>query len=184
MTQRGLKQDMERTEQATKDEGEHIVALGSVWGQMEEEDKTQEQQVKSEDESERQRASFREAPHTPSKAELQGRHGHDMSSFWGSLEQLDSDLQKAESTENLGEYQRLTGVQNWLVTKASNQLKETGLHMERDETLKHNDQAFLSKTIHDPWESLEKKDKAVETQIHDSPDLQMLQLKHSSHPYK
>jgi len=177
---RGLNQDMERTAQATKDEGEHIVALGSVWGQMEDEDKTAVEEVKSEDEAERQRARMRDAPHTATKEELKGRHGHDMSSFWGSLESLDGDLKKSIETENIGEYQRLTSVQDWLVSKASKQLSDNKLHTERKEPLHGNDQAFLSKTIHDTWEEKENKDKATEQQIHDSPDLQMLQLKHHS----
>jgi len=181
---RGLKQDMERTAQATKDEGEHIVALTDVWGQMAEEDRTEEERIRSEDESERMRATTADAPHIPTKKELEGRHGADMSSFWGTLESQDRAIEKSVSSEKLGEYERLTSVQNELVSKAAKQIQQNALHTERKDPLHHNDNAFLSKTIHDTWEGLEKKDKATEKRIHDSPDLQMLQLDHSWHSLK
>lgn len=178
-TQRGFKEDMERTAEATKEEGQHVQDMTSVWGQLEEEDKMQEDRVRSEDDSERQRASTPEAAHIPTKAELKERHGDDMSGFWNTLEQEDSDIEKSVTSENLGEYERLTQVQDALVGTAAKQLQDNKLHTERSPVLKHTDDAFLSKTIHDKWEDLEKKDKVVEKKIHDSPDLQMLQLKHS-----
>jgi hypothetical protein len=178
-TQRGFKEDMERTAEATKEEGQHVQDMTSVWGKLEEEDKMQEDRVRSEDDSERQRASTPEAAHTPTKAELKERHGDDMSGFWNTLEQEDSDIEKSVTSENLGEFERLTHVQDALVGTAAKQLQDNKLHTERSPVLKHSDDAFLSKTIHDKWEDLEKKDKVLEKKIHDSPDLQMLQLKHS-----
>jgi len=179
VTSRGIKQDMARTAQATKDEAAHIVTLNSVWGAMEEEDKVEEEAVKGEDASERIRAMTPEAAHTLTKEELKERHGTDMSSFWGQLESQDGDIEMSVSNENLGEYQRLTKLQDEAVDTAATQLRANGLHTERSPTLHGNDNAFLSKTIHDKWQELQNRDEAAERKIHDSPDLQMLQLKHS-----
>jgi hypothetical protein len=176
-------QDMERTALSTKAEAQHVIALGSVWGDMEEADKTQEEEVRMEDEAERQRA-VKVAPWKASKAELRGRHGPDMSAFWGTLETQDTDIVKSVSFESGSEYDRLTKEQDDLVRKAAKQLTKNDLHTDREPILKHNDPAFLSKTLHDTWESLETKDKALEKRIHDSPDLQMLQLDHQWHSLK
>jgi hypothetical protein len=176
-TKRGVKQDMLRTAQATKEESEHVISLTSVWGQLEEEDRVQEERVKSEDESERQQARAVAEAHTETAAELKGRHGADMSGFWSQLEHQDAELEKSVSSENLGEYRRLMDVQEHMVGKAASQMKDNHLHTERTPALHGNDNAFLSKTIHDTWEVLAEKDQAIERKIHDSPDLQMIQLK-------
>jgi len=181
---RSLKQDMERTAEATREEGLHIVSLSSVWGKMEDEDRVEGDMVRSEDESERQRARTTEKAYTPTAAELKGRHGTEMSSFWGQLEHQDADIEKSVSNEHLDEYRRLMKVQEDIVDKAATQLKDNKLHTDRKDPLNHNDQAFLSKTIHDTWEGLEKNDQALERKIHDNPDLQKLQLKHSWHTLK
>jgi len=179
-----LKADMIRTALATQEEGQHTVSLTSVWGQMEAEDRTEEDTVKSEDESERQRAKTVEVVHPPTPAEMKSRHGTDMSSFWSHLEEQDDDIVMSVTKENAGEYERLTQDQNQMMSKAASQLKETKLHMDRNVMLHGNDNAFLSKTIHDKWEDLEQKDTLNEKRIHDSPDLQMLQLDHREHALK
>jgi len=183
MTVRTPAQDMERTALSTKAEAQHVIALGSVWGDMEEADKTQEDEVRQEDEAERQRA-VKVAPWKATKAELRGRHGPDMSAFWGTLETQDADIVKSVGAESGSEYDRLTKEQDDLVKKAAKQITKNDLHTDRDLVLKHNDPAFLSKTLQDTWASLETKDKAAERRIHDSPDLQMLQLDHKWHSLK
>jgi len=181
---RGLKQDMERTAEATREQAEHSVALTSVWSEMEEEDRVQEETVRNQDVSERQRAKEVEPQRTPTKEELKYRHGADMASFWSNLEKSDADIEKSVTSGTLGEYEALTAEQEAVVSKAASSMQQNQLHTNRERPLKHNDNAFLFKTIHDPWESLEKKDAAIERKIHDSPDLQMLQLQHSWKPLK
>jgi len=174
---RWLKQDMARTERATKEEGLHTVAVHDVWGEMEQEDSAQEENVRRQDIAERTQAELPESPHIPNRTELKGRHGADMSSFWGSLEKEDGDIEKSLRGDSLDQYEQLRKVQDAEVMKAANQLQQEQLNTVNVPPLKHHDNAFLAKTIHDPWESFEKKDKLIEKKIHDSPDLQMLQLK-------
>merc|ERR1719476_932520 len=154
----------------------HIISLNSVWGDMAEEDRIEEDRVRGEDQSAREHAKAQELPHVPSKAELLGRHGADMSSFWSTLEQEDAEIEKSVDQDHLKDYERLTQEQDGQVDKATSQLQQTTLNTDRDPPLKHNDHAFLAKPIHDHWEKLEKADKAFERRVHDSPDLQMLQL--------
>jgi len=172
-------QDYDKTAQATREEASHVLATTGVWGELEEEDQKEEDIVRGEDQSERVRARTPESPHAESKEELSGRHGTDMSRFWSNLETEDGEIEKSVTSENLGEYQRLTQDQDEKVEKADNQLQESKLHTDREHPLKHNDNSFLSKTIHEPWLALENKDKVMEQRIHASPDLQMLQLKDS-----
>jgi hypothetical protein len=142
----------ERTAQATKEESNHIFQLSSVWGDLEDEDVKEEARVRSEDRSGRERAETREAPHKPTKAELTGRHGADMSGFWGKLEKQDAQIERSIKKENLGEYERLTQEQDGAVKKAANQLKQNELHTDRKSPLKRADNAFLAKSLHDTWE--------------------------------
>jgi hypothetical protein len=172
-------QEYDKTAQATREEANHIIAPTNVWGELEEEDRQEEDHVRGEDQFERVRARTPESPHAESKEELAGRHGTDMSRFWSNLETEDAEIEKSVASQNLGEYERLTQDQEEKVTKADNQLQESKLHTDREEPLKHNDHSFLAKTIHEPWATLEEKDKVVEQRIHASPDLQMLQLRDS-----
>jgi hypothetical protein len=171
--------DYDKIAHDTQEEANHIIAPTNVWGDLEEEDRKEEDVVRGEDQSERMRAQTPEVVHAESKEELQGRHGTDMSRFWSNLEAEDGEIEKSVANSNLGEYERLTHDQDEKVDKADNQLQESKLHTDRDPLLKHNDNSFLARTIHEPWLVLEQKDKVLEQKIHAAPELQMLQLKDS-----
>lgn len=173
---RFFKQDMQRTAEATKEESQHIIQVNDAWSQMEQEDNAKEEQVRREDAAERERAETPESPHTPNKGELHGRHGADMSTFWSKLEKEDYGIEHSVDTEDLNEYERLTKEQNTQVEKAAEQVKDNRLSTERDPPLKHADDKLVA--IHEPWLRREERDKEAEKKIHDSPDLQMLQLRH------
>jgi hypothetical protein len=171
--------DYDKIAQDTQAEANHIIAPTSVWGDLEAEDRKEEDVVRGEDQSERMRAETPQTVRAESKEELQGRHGTDMSRFWSNLEKEDGEIEKSVANENLGEYERLTQDQEQKVNKADNQLQESKLHTDREQVLKHNDNSFLARTIHEPWAVLEQKDKVLEEKIHAAPELQMLQLKDS-----
>ena len=84
-----------------------IISLGACIG-------LKEDQVRSEDRAERMRAERPDAPHMASKDELKGRHGVDMSKFWGSLEKEDAgieesvDLSQIKLEDGLNEFPRLS----------------------------------------------------------------------------
>jgi hypothetical protein len=173
---RFFKQDMQRTAEATKEESQHIIQVNDAWSQMEQEDNAKEEQVRREDAAERERAETPESPHTPNKGELHGRHGADMSTFWSKLEKEDYGIEHSVDTEDLNEYIRLTKEQDTQVATAAEQVKDNRLSTDRDPPLKHADDKLVA--IHEPWLRREERDKEAEKKIHDSPDLQMLQLRH------
>lgn len=173
--QRSLKQDMERTERQTQEESEHVIQVNDAWSQMEQEDNVKEDQVRREDMSERARAETAEVPHKPTKDELAGKKGVDMSNFWGKLEKEDYSIEHSVDTEDLGEYERLTSNQNEETARAVEQVENNKLAPERT-TLKHTDDKNLA--IHEPWLRRELRDVKAEKKIHDAPELQMLQLRH------
>jgi hypothetical protein len=172
---RWLKQDMEKTASATEEESQHIISVNDAFGEMESEDIKEENAVRRDDVAERESAETPEIPQTPSKDALKGRHGSEMSSFWSQLESEDSDIEHSVDNENLAEYARLTSVQEERVTSAAKALQDNKLNTDQVPPLKHNDVAQLA--IHEPWLTRETKDKIVEKKIHESPDLQMLQLR-------
>merc|ERR1712150_88146 len=96
-----------------------------------------------------------------------------MSGFWGQLEKEDNAIENTVNSDDLTEYEELTQEQDKHVLKANDELSLNDLNTNRDH-LKHSDRGLVA--IHEPWLKLEKKDKLVERKIHDSPDLQMLQL--------
>jgi hypothetical protein len=169
------KQDALRTAEAAKEESEHVIQVNDAWSQMEQDDSVKEDLVRREDEAERERAETPEQPHKPRKNELQGRHGVDMSGFWGRLEKEDYGIEHSVDTEDLGEYERLTQAQNSQVESAAKQVENNHLIPERA-ALKHNDDQRLP--IHEPWLRKENRDIDLEKKIHDSPELQMIQLQH------
>jgi hypothetical protein len=171
-------QHVDAIQQESRDESQHIIQVGDAWSDLEKDDNVQEEQVRREDEAERERAELVEAPAKETKSQLQGRHGADMSSFWRTLEKEDYGIEHSVDSENLGEYERLTQAQNSQVSKAAEQMKNNKLIPERT-GLKHNDDARLA--IHEPWLRRETRDVAMERKIHDSPELQMLQLRHRHH---
>lgn len=170
-----MKQDSERTAQAAQSEHEHTFAVNEAWGQMEEEDTAQEERVRSEDRAEREQAEVVEPAHHPSKAELAGRHGVHMSGFWSNLEKQDDVIAETVHSDDLVKYAELTSEQDNLVSKLADDLDMTSKPSAQDHTLVKED---LRLPIHEPWLRREERDKSVERKIHDSPDLQMLQLSH------
>jgi len=170
-----VKQDSERTLQATREEHQHDVEVNDAWGQMEKEDSRREESVRSEDVSERRRAETAEMPHEPTKSELRGRHGAELSSFWGKLEKEDYNIEQTVHSDDLIKYAELTQAQDVRVSEASDQVDSSKLNMQHS-PLKHNSDVRLA--IHEPWWHREQADNAWERQVHDSPDLQMMQLRH------
>jgi len=170
-----VKQDTARTAQATHEEHQHIIEVNDAWNQMEKEDSVQEESVHREDVAERQRAQTPEMPHKPTKSELQGRHGAEMSGFWSNLEREDYNIEQTVQSDDLVKYAQLTQAQDTKVSKASDELETSKLNMDRT-SLKHDHNWRLA--IHEPWLRREVRDKALERQVHESPDLQMLQLQH------
>jgi len=173
-----LKQDSERTLQAVQAEQLHDVEVNDAWSAMEQADDVKEQTVHDEDAAERARAETREPPHKPTKTELKGRHGHEMSSFWKQLEKEDYNIEQTVSSDDLVKYAELTQAQDTRVSEASDALSDSKLNMnmEHHASSLHNTDTRLA--IHEPWLRREARDKALERQVHDSPDLQMLQLQH------
>jgi len=168
---RSLMEDMARTEQATRDEGEHVIQVNDAWGQMEKEDNMKEDQVRREDRAARQLAE------TPAAPQVKHRHGADSSSFWGRLEKEDYGIEKSVDKDDMSEFQRLTDEQNDRLSKVALQVNNNKLPMNGHKiALKHNDDARMA--VHEIWLKKERKDIAVEHKVHDSPDLQMLQLQH------
>lgn len=173
-----LKQDSERTLQAVQAEHLHDVEVNDAWSAMEQADDVKEQTVHDEDAAERARAETRELPHTPTKTELKGRHGHEMSSFWKQLEKEDYNIEQTVSSDDLVKYAELTQAQDTRVSEASDALSDSKLNMNMEHHASSLHSTDTRLAIHEPWLRREARDKALERQVHDSPDLQMLQLQH------
>jgi len=172
-----VKQDPARTAEAASVEHQHIIEVNDAWSDMEKEDAAEEDYVRREDVAERQVAETPELPHQPTKSELDGEgrsHVH-MSGFWTNLEKQDYNIEQTVQSDDLVKYQELTEAQDTQVSKASDQVGDSKLTMEHSPVKHDKDWRLL---IHEPWLHREVKDKLVERQVHDNPDLQMLQLEH------
>jgi len=174
----GHKQNAERTARATADDSMHSVSLGDPWTELEKEDDSQEDLLRHKDVVARIVAHRADAPHKPTKAELESRHQTDISSFWGSLEQEDRSIERSlsENGDDLEQYERLTQFQNERVNQAQAVLEQDNLNFDGRVRLKKADNSFEATPIHDVFEHLEKHDQKTEKQIKSNPDLQMLQL--------
>jgi hypothetical protein len=176
------KQSSERTAQAVQEESRHEIEVNDPWAQMESDDSRQEDDVRREDRAERERAETAELPHKLSKAELQGRHGGKISKFWSNLEEQDYDIEQMVHDDDLVEYAKLAQEQDKRVSQASSELEDSQLHMEHG-VPRHSDDGGMV-AIHEPWLRRQLRDEAIEHQVHDSPDLQMLQIQHNHHRHK
>lgn len=175
-----MKQDSERTAQAALQEHQHDFEVNDAWRQMEKEDTVTEETIRGEDVAERQRAQAVEAPHRPTRFELDGRHGTEMHGFWRDLEKEDYGIEKTVRSDDLIKYAKLTQEQDDQMAKATSQLDNSNLRMDRASLKFGSDAQAIA--IHEPWLRREIKDLHVEHDIHSSPDLQMLQLQHHRKP--
>jgi hypothetical protein len=175
-----MKQDSERTAQAALQEHQHDFEVNDAWRQMEKDDTVTEETIRGEDVAERQRAQAVEAPHRPTRFELDGRHGTEMHGFWRDLEKEDYGIEKTVRSDDLIKYAKLTQEQDDQVAKATSQLDNSNLRMHRASLKFGSDAQAIA--IHEPWLRREIKDLHVEHEIHSSPDLQMLQLQHHRKP--
>jgi len=176
------KQSSERTAQAVQEESRHEIEVNDPWAQMESDDSRQEDDIRREDRAERERAETAELPHKPSKAELQGRHGGKISKFWSNLEEQDYDIEQMVNNDDLVKYAKLAQEQDKRVSQASSELEDSQLHMEHGVPRHSGDGGMVA--IHEPWLRRQLRDEAIEHQVHDSPDLQMLQIQHNHHRRK
>lgn len=169
-----IKQDSARTARMAHEESQHNIEVKDAWSQLEQKDQADEESVRREDVAERERAERPAPPHTPLKSELQGRHGAQMSGFWSKLEDEDYNIEQQVRSDDLDQAAKLTDVQDSEVSHASAELGRQA-HVEHA-TLRQNSDGRLS--IHEPWKARQESDEVIERKIHDSPDLQMLQLRH------
>ena len=151
-------QDPERTARATEEEHLHIVAGSDPWSEMEKEDGIQEEAVRREDVTERERAETAEAPHEPTQAELQGRHGAHMSGFWRKLEKQDWTIERTVHEDDVIKANELSSAEDEVVSKASHELNGHQMHI-GDAPLQHHTDKRLA--IHEPWLRKEKRDKLI-----------------------
>jgi len=93
------------------------------------------------------------------------------------LESEDADIETALHDDSLTRYQELTHVQDEQVNNAVKQMEKEIKHPEQK--LRHNDNGFEAKMIHETWADREVSDRRNERRIHADPDLRMLQTSDS-----
>lgn len=169
-----MKQDSERTAQATMEEHQHNFDVQDAWSQLEADDIAKEEHVRSDDVAERLQAAEVEPPRHLQKSEMKGRHGVHMSGFWDKLEKQDDVIAESVHSDDLVKYAELTHAQDNVVAQESQEL--AGKPTLRGHASNTDD---VRLAIHEPWLRREQRDQAIEQKVHASPDLQMLQLEHS-----
>lgn len=179
LVDRGLhsrKWDYTSTARATMEDSMNNVAITDPWGELEKADSAELSRVAREDLALRMQAKLVETPRAATEEEKRTRGGIHMSSVWTSLETEDEGIEESlKGTQDLGEYQRLSQMQDLSMQKLSKQLEHADGMAEAPRLfLRHTDR--LNQEIHDPWTSLERKDREIEDRVRRNPELKMLQM--------
>lgn len=127
------KQDIEKTEMASHDDGLADVAIGDEFSRKEKEDISLIDRVKREDRALRIDAETPKRPAMPAPANYVHEHGSThISSFWGTLADEDADIESAltQDGDDLTEYERLRKLQDEKVRNAVGEISgPLGEHM-------------------------------------------------------
>jgi len=173
------KQNSSITALAALDDSEHTISISDSFGDLEKQDEEDVYKVEHEDNT--QRAEAEQQIPVPKEAPevLKNRQVH-ISNIFSQLEAQDDQIQTTLlGTDDMTEYSRLSKLQDDSMDKMTQSLekaeKETAAAKAARPLLKHNDNSFEAKPIHDPWRALEAQDSEVEYRLKRNPSLRLLQ---------
>lgn len=168
------KQDPAYTAWQTEDAKMRLVEISDEWDRREKMDEDLEERIKDGDRTERVLAETK-AP--PQKVIAHANGESHASSFWSTLEGQDQEIETSLKKDSLQKYQQLSRIQDEQVKHAVSVSDRESLKMSMQQR-KGKTEESESQMIHEDWSEAEKEDRMEEKQIHDSPDLQMIQKSH------
>jgi len=173
------KQNASITALAALDDSQHTISIADSFGDLEKQDEEEEYKVEHEDNTQRAEAEQQIAVPKESPEVLKNRQVH-ISNIFSQLEEQDDQIQSALlSSDDMTAYSRLSKLQDASMdrmTKALEKAEKASAQAKAERPLlKHNDNAFEAKPIHDPWKALEAQDSEVEYRLKRNPSLRLLQ---------
>merc|ERR1719160_360713 len=153
------KQNASITALAALDDSQHTISIADSFGDLEKQDEEEEYKVEHEDNTQRAEAEQQIAVPKESPEVLKNRQVH-ISNIFSQLEEQDDQIQSALlSSDDMTAYSRLSKLQDASMdrmTKALEKAEKASAQAKAERPLlKHNDNAFEAKPIHDPWKALE-----------------------------
>ena len=167
------KQDPSYTAWQTADAKMRLVEISDEWGRREQVDEDQVERIRDIDHTERVQA---ETKAQPQKVISHANGESHATSFWSTLQGQDQEIETSLKMDSLQKYQQLSRIQDEQVKHAVSVSDREALKMSMAQR-KGNPPAE-SQMISADWSQAENEDKVEEQQIHDSPDLQMIQKSH------
>jgi len=173
------KQNSSITALAALDDSEHTISISDSFGDLEKQDEEEVYKVEHEDNTQRSQAEQQVPVPKESPEALRNRQVH-ISNIFSQLEAQDDQIQSALlSSDDMTAYSKLSSLQDASMermTKAlENAEKKTAQAKADRPLLKHNDNSFEAKPIHDTWRKLEAEDSEVEYRLKRNPSLRLLQ---------
>jgi hypothetical protein len=173
------KQNSSITALAALDDSEHTISISDSFSDLEKQDEEDVYKVEHEDNTQRAEAEQQTPVKKESPEVLKNRQVH-ISNIFSQLEAQDDQIQTTLlGTDDMTEYSRLSKLQDDSMDKMTQSLekaeKETAAAKAARPLLKHNDNSFEAKPIHDPWRALEAQDSEVEYRLKRNPSLRLLQ---------
>merc|ERR1719235_2787150 len=173
------KQNSSITALAALDDSQHTISISDSFGDLEKEDEEEEYKVNHEDNTQRAEAEQQTPVAKESPEVLKNRQVH-ISNIFSQLEAQDDQIQTALLTsDDMTAYSHLSKLQDASMdrmTKALEKAEKASAQAKAERPLlKHNDNAFEAKPIHDPWKALEAQDSEVEYRLKRNPSLRLLQ---------
>jgi hypothetical protein len=184
---KATKQNSSITAEAALDDSQHTISISDSFGDLEKQDEEEQYKVEHEDNTQRSEAEQQIPVPKESPEVLKNRQVH-ISNIFSQLEEQDDQIQNALLTsDDMTAYSRLSKLQDesmQKMTKALEKAEKATAQAKADRPLlKHNDNAFEAKPIHDPWRAMEAADSEVEYRLKRNPSLRLLQksdgIKHS-----
>jgi len=173
------KQNSSVTALAAFDDSQHTISISDSFGDLEKQDEEEQYKVEHEDNTQRAEAEQQIPVAKESPEALKGRQVH-ISNIFSQLEEQDDQIQNALlSSDDMTAYSRLSKLQDASMDRMTKALEKAEKNAQQAKAerplLKHNDNAFEAKPIHDPWRALEAADSEVEYRLKRNPSLRLLQ---------